>query len=390
VLGYLLVWLALMLAITNEAGSATTKIYFLKSMFFLSVAAAAIVGPTGVALVRAMRMTRTGGNAHPPGSESLKPTDAPELWSMVDELDSRLGTRMKTRIWLIPHANAAVAVETRRGRPSKTLYLGVPLLAGVDREELRAILCHELAHCAGRHHRFGVLALRGSRKLHDLGEGLRSAMMITTDVSVLNRLLRWNTRVLIRLFHSYRVLHDWITRSARHWQEYEADQIAARHVGAGLMRRALLRSHETAAAWEAFSKASIPQAPQDLWEEFRRSLGDTLLPARAGQRSRQPKKGHKSSHPTLPQRLAALSTGQEDGPAPTGVPSLQLLSSTAEGTETRWPKLPYPVKRDQDSNNSNKRSRIEREPFPLSHMLAGAGFTAFALIMHISLSKAFG
>ncbi|MYY05221.1 MULTISPECIES: hypothetical protein [unclassified Streptomyces] len=49
----------------------------------------------------------------------------------------------------------------------------------MDREELPAILCHELDHCAGRHHGFGALAVRTSRNLRDVGEALPDAMTVT-------------------------------------------------------------------------------------------------------------------------------------------------------------------------------------------------------------------
>lgn len=387
VLGYVLGWLGLLLYIMRGVPSepdravwTATGFHALRLMLRWSVAAAAVVGPTVVPLLSVIRVVRVGGSTEPPGSVRLEPTDAPELWNMVAELDSRLGTRMSnTSIWLTPHANAAVAVSPPRGRPgAKTLYLGVPLLAGVDREELRAILCHELAHCAGRHHSFGVLAIRGSRKLHNLAEGLDSAMTVTTDMSFYNELLQWNVRGLLMLFRGYRALYDWITRSARHWQEHEADQVAARHVGRDVMRRALRRADETAAAWEAFRQTPISQMPQGQPDELYVSLGRTLS-ARAGQRSHRLPKGHTSSHPALQKRLAALDAGQEDGPASTGVPSLRLLSSTAEGTRTRWPKLPHPVKIGQKSIPSNKRRQIWRESAPLETPLTVLTCSLFAL-----------
>lgn len=353
VLGYFLAWFGLMAATlaagsdseSDGVGPVSSSIGVLMWMVIYSVAFAASAGPTVIVLARAIRRTRAGGNTHPSGAVRLERTEAPQLWGMVAELDARLGTRMSTQIWLTPHANAAVAVWPPRGRPhSKTVYLGVPLLEGVDRGELRAILCHELAHCAGRHHSFGVLAHRGSRILRDAGHGLHRAMAITTDVSVFNRLLRWNTRMLIRLFSGYTTLYNRITRHARHQQEYEADRIAAQHVGPEMMGRALVRASETAEAWEAPRRPVSEKRHQGRMtlHEIAQSLSNTP-PTDTDQPTRDRGDEGTPSHPTRAQRLAALGMDPTPDLEPPGVPSLQLLAPTDSGTNAKRPKLPHPV-----------------------------------------------
>ncbi|MEU9318651.1 M48 family metallopeptidase [Streptomyces sp. NPDC048295] len=398
VLCILLGWLGLMLVVTNGLASEASSVSWTtinldawRTLLRVSLAAAVMVGPTIVPLVGAIRMARAGGRRRR-DFVRLEPTDAPELWAMVAELDSSLGTRMnRTSIWLTPRANADVTVSPPRGRPrAKSLFLGVPLLAGLDREELRAVLCHELAHCAGRHHNFGVLSRRGSKKLDDLAEELDSTATVSTGVANHDWLLWLYARALIKLFHSYRVLYDRITRSARHRQEYEADQVAARHVGRGVMRRALLRADQTVAAWKTFRRASTSQMSQDRLEELYRSLGNAL-PARTGQRSHRPEKEHTSSHPPLSQRLAALGAGQEDTPASTGAPSLQILSSTDEGTgTTRWPKLPDPVRRPPDSGRRPQakagrrpRAKVESAFLGMSLKVLTTILTALLPVTHI-------
>lgn len=369
VMAYALGWLALAQSLMDHlvsefraTGVSADVFDQVRRMVRLSVPGALVVVSAMAPLVGAVLVVRTGGSTRPPGSVRLEPTDAPELWAMVAELDSSLGTRMNhTSIWLTPHANAAVAVSPPRGRPiRKTLYLGVPLLAGVDREELRAILCHELAHCAGRHHDFGVLALRGLRKLHVLEEELSGARTVETDMTTVNWLLRVNARVLSLLFRGYRVPYERITRSARHRQELEADQVAARHVGVGVMRRALVRADMAAAA----------------------------AAARPGRGARRHKAEETSSHPALRQRLAALGTGQGEDPASTGAGSLRLLSSTAEGTGARWPKLPHPTVRGRRSADSDRRSRKAGYPAPSMSLsepttMVVLGLAALSLVLRI-------
>ncbi|WP_370424275.1 M48 family metalloprotease (plasmid) [Streptomyces sp. QH1-20] len=394
-LGYLLGWIGLLMATiesnadskSDGVGPTSSGIGVFMWLVVFSIVYAAIVGPAVGPLISAIRMTRAGGNTHPPGSVRLERTDAPELWSMVAELDAHLRTDMNTRIWLTPHPNAAVAVWPPRGRPrSKTIYLGVPLLAGVDHEELRAILCHELAHCAGRHHSFGVLAHRGSRILHDAGEGLRRALAITTDISTVNRLLRWNTRMLIRLFSCYTVMYDGLTRSARHRQEYEADRIAAQHVGPRLMGRALVRAVEAAEAWEAPRPAAPAKAHPGRMtlHELAQSLSDAP-PTDTDQRTRRRRGKGTPSHPTPEKRLAALGVDQTRDLERAGVPSLRLLPSTTESTEAQWPELPHPA---SHSLTPSTPARGQSQPVRLKRPLIAiaVSLAVFACVTNVAES----
>lgn len=384
-LGYLLAWAGLMVLCVEASGPAgagltTSVTHCLKLMLYVSVATAAMVGPVVVPLVGVVRIVREEEEPCPPGAVPLERTDAPELWRLVADLDLLLGTPGDTRIWLTPRVNAEMGVRPLLGRPrSKTLYLGAPLLAGVDREELRAVLCHELAHCAGRHHGYGALAIRTSRILRDVGRKLPDAMTVTTDVGWCNWLLKRNTRLLIALFGRYRKLHDRLSRSARHRQELEADRIAALYVGRASMRRALLRAVETAVAWEAF-RGTIPSTARSGWGGIYRSLGDAL-PARTGHPSHRIMGRRTSSHPALGERLAALGP-EEDDPAQAGEPGLRLLSSAAGEPGVRWPKLPRP---DLHAPATAARTRKERPPVPVraALMVLVGILSQFSLIARI-------
>jgi hypothetical protein len=114
---------------SEGAGSAGTKL-----------AVAALVLAVGV-VVALWKVART--RPAPEAGVDVDRTRAPELWSLVDELAAEVGTRGPESIVLVGDVNAAVSEDAGLlglvGGPRR-LYLGVPLLLGLDVARLRAVL----------------------------------------------------------------------------------------------------------------------------------------------------------------------------------------------------------------------------------------------------------
>ncbi len=110
----------------------------------LIVLALIVAGAFVVALRRAVRAKRRDV-----ARVSLDRTEAPELWSTVEDLARLADTRPPDEILLGPEVNAGVAEDTRLlglvgGR--RRMVIGVPLLHGLTVDQLRAALAHELGH----------------------------------------------------------------------------------------------------------------------------------------------------------------------------------------------------------------------------------------------------
>ncbi len=117
----------------------------------------------------------------------------PGLWSEVRSLADTVGTSPPDEIRLVPEINAAVHDTSKllgliRGK--RRLYIGAPLLIGFDRQQLRAVLAHELAHYSRRHTSLGGVTFRGQEALAAVVERFGRRSIVRQDVRPLRPLLR--------------------------------------------------------------------------------------------------------------------------------------------------------------------------------------------------------
>src|SRR5262245_20472499 len=120
---------------------------FANNAFIYAIAALAII-----VLIWVMRP------GYRDSGKSIERKDAPELHAALDSLKTKLdvGRQMDVRLDDEINASAREArgffgfIGTRR-----VLTLGVPLLALLGKEEMRAVIAHEFGHFSRRHGRLG-------------------------------------------------------------------------------------------------------------------------------------------------------------------------------------------------------------------------------------------
>ncbi|MEU6082760.1 M48 family metalloprotease [Streptomyces sp. NPDC047108] len=265
--------------------------------------------PAAVALVRGLF---TGG-ATPdpePGSVRVGPRQAPELWRTVRELAERVGAPAPTEIRLTLDVNAAVSEETRFGFgvAQRRMYIGVPLLAGLCADQMRAVLCHELGHYARRHTRFGATVYRGSVALDTALRGIAKA-------AAGNRMVAAYSGLQFRALSAYAWLYDAASFAVRRRQELEADAAAAAVAGRDATAEALSLVHSLDAAWQDFRTRfldpmrEIGRVPDDPLRAFGLMVTDPDYEAALARSTRALPERPRSrfdSHPPLVRRLAAL------------------------------------------------------------------------------------
>jgi Zn-dependent protease with chaperone function len=229
----------------------------------------------------------------------------PRLWAEVDDLAARIGTEPPSRIVTDGTVNAALSVVGDR----REMVVGLPLLVGLDRDELRAVLAHELAHHVSGRVRSVARAYRATRRLE------------LTVASLPPGVARWLLREVSR---SYLPLVAAPNRD----HERAADDWAARLAGPTVTASALLRIGKLNAAWTLLIDQYLPLGGP---ARRRPSLADglrNLLAARPAELESAPAAapaGGFDAHPPTAERVGRLSALPAGAPRSRALPATTLL-----------------------------------------------------------------
>ncbi|MGW6704478.1 M48 family metalloprotease [Streptomyces sp. NPDC054956] len=124
-------------------------------------------GVLAVPIVRGMFMLRLPAPDPLPGVPVTERQE-PALWQAVRDVAAQVGTRAPDEIVLIADVNAAVTEDAKLLGllpGTRRLYIGLPLMTGMDEMRLRAVLAHEMGHYANLDTRLTPLIRRGRVQL---------------------------------------------------------------------------------------------------------------------------------------------------------------------------------------------------------------------------------
>jgi Zn-dependent protease with chaperone function len=245
----------------------------------------------------------------------------PRLWAVARDLADLAETRCADEIRLVPHANAAVSdsgswLGLRAG--TRRLYVGVPLLHGLDEAQLRSVLAHEFGHYGGRHTALAGVSYRGAETIRRTIDHLGARHLAS------------------RLFRLYARLYFAVSHSVNRRQELEADQLSARSVGPEVAASALLEVAPLAVAWEHYLHGfaamgrEIGRRPTGLLAGFADHLASPDV-MRVRQELRKAPDEEKTSvfdtHPSTSSRVAVLLGGAAPVQRLPGDSALGLLTA---------------------------------------------------------------
>jgi Zn-dependent protease with chaperone function len=257
----------------------------------------------------------------PPGAVYVRRREAPGLWRLVEDLAEQMRTRPPSRIYLTPEANASVSEDARWlgfAVGERAMYIGVPLLMWLKPGELRAVLCHELGHYAGRHTRFGAVTYRGAASLSSTLFRLRMTAQSRDAIPS----YAWYFKLAIG---AYAWVYLRISLAVRRRQEFEADAEAVAAVGPATTAHALRAAHALGAAWTGFLERYVRPVqrlgfvPDDLFEAFDAMATDPQVQRRLAALREHPIEANRSpldSHPPLLRRLALIEAQPAGEPRP--------------------------------------------------------------------------
>ncbi len=221
-LGYVWVLLAALggAALVGSAGYMATHGRFRASLLWLGLAGGALLWSG----LRALWL-----RFDQPVGLTVARTDAPALFELLELVRQRVQGPPIDHVVLTQEFNASISQVPRFGLVGKsvnTLCLGLPLLMGLDRLRVQAVLAHEYAHLRGDHGRLGAWIYRTRITW------LRFYQRLGSDgglIGLVNHgFFRWFfPRFAARSFALAR--HD----------EYEADQLAAKWLGSAVLAQAL-------------------------------------------------------------------------------------------------------------------------------------------------------
>lgn len=251
----------------------------------------------------------------PPEGREVTREEAPALFALLDRLQRELNMRARFHHVLITDDFNAAVVQTPRlgvfGWHLNYLIIGLPLMKALTREQLAAVLAHEIGHLAGGHGRLGnwVYRLRqGWARLASLLEQTQSAGSFVFR-PFFNRFVPYFSAVSFPLARA---------------NEYEADAASARLTSPGAAAAALttinvMGEFLQARFWpELHRQADDHPQPQfapftDMGRAMTASIEPEALTAWL-RTSLERKTSIADTHPALADRLRAI--GQEPRVSP--------------------------------------------------------------------------
>ena len=165
----------------------------------------------------------------------------PALFSIINEVTSSLNLSPIRKVYICPDATAAVFIQPQLRNilfePKRNLVVGLGFLTQMDDDEIRAMLYHEFGH-------YAQVEMKNSISVYTIGQFSRSFV----SIKELKKQGTWETQMKLQLL-LFTYFAIWIcnrinkaySRLAKQ-MEYDADDVAAKYVGASTLQRALLHA----------------------------------------------------------------------------------------------------------------------------------------------------
>lgn len=243
---------------------------------------------------------------------------APQLWAIIEDLSARINVAPPNEYVMESGTNAYVMLRgIAMGRGKTRLGVGFDLLAGLNEAQARAVMAHEIAHAKYVRRGYQGFLMRG---LFRLGR-CAGALEAIRDHEENHKLARFTARLIS-------ALPTWLSKTAgkliaacSRYDEFLADRISAEICGPQPCREALMAVNVVAHQADKIGyRERLLHLERDggyvNWLREKLKMPDDEkrleIEARALERAHR----HElSTHPALPDRLAAIDTVDSVGDA---------------------------------------------------------------------------
>ncbi|MEA2656503.1 MAG: hypothetical protein QOI23_1868 [Chloroflexota bacterium] len=261
----------------------------------------------------------------PPGP-LLNPAGQPRLFATLDEVARAVGEPMPAEVYLTPEVNAGVLQRGRR----RVMVIGLPLMQIMTVSQMRAVLAHEFGHYHGGDTKLGPWVYRTRETIE------RTLRTVSRQGALLQLPFLWYGRLFLR-----------VSQAVSRQQEFDADKLAARTVGARPMIDGLRNLARGSIAFDSYWRQEVVPLVEagfqpPVAEGFTRFMAEPVVmkdvAAAAAKRLAEARTDPYDSHPPDADRIAALEawapppstsagSGEDEPMAVTLVDGVDLIES---------------------------------------------------------------
>lgn len=363
-LGYtgLLAWLGIIIAIS--AGFFVLTFWAdLEAKIAFGLIGAVILFGGGYAVLRALLV-----RLKKPEGRPVTRAETPQLFAMLDELQTALRSQPFHQVLIESDCNAGVMQVPRLGVfgwQRNYLLIGLPLLEGLSLEEMRAVLAHEFTHLSREHGRMTHWLYRLRRSWHDIFAQL-SKPRVRGEFSLRPLVVKF-----VEFFWPRFNAHAFVLSRAN---EYEADAQSARLTGnvnaaTALMHFNIVNSQLNEKLWpDVFRLANEQiQPPEDAFLRLHNAVRvgpSTEDAAKWLDEALKVTSTNSDTHPCLTERIRALGVASpQTPPGPSAQSAAEVLlgpalDSIRADVQRHWSKEIAPRWRERHARATALKDRL--------------------------------